>query len=72
MEMMRSVLFRRWCYWQASRAIDPDFRAKPPQAMLNILTFANGHTFDLNDFVAGGMPPKDQVAVAQTLVNLSS
>jgi hypothetical protein len=57
---------------EASRAIDPDFRTKPPQAMLNILTFANGHTFDLNDFVAGGMPPKDQVAVAQTLVNLSS
>ena len=57
---------------EASRALDPDLSTKPPQAMLNILTFTNGHTFDLNDFIAGVMPPKDQIAVAQTLVNLSS
>jgi hypothetical protein len=56
---------------EASRAIDPGFSSKPPHAMLNILTFTNGHTYDLNDFVAGVMPPRDQVAVAQTLVNLS-
>jgi hypothetical protein len=56
---------------EASRAIDPAFSSEPPQAMLNILTFTNGHTYDLNDFVAGVMPPRDQVAVAQTLVSLS-
>jgi hypothetical protein len=56
---------------EASRAIDPDFSSKPPQAMLSIMTFTNGHTYDLNDFVAGVMPPRDQVAVAQTLVSLS-
>jgi len=57
---------------EASRAIDPDFSAKPPQAMLNILTLQNSHSFDLNEFVKGALPPKEQVAVAQTLVNLSS
>jgi hypothetical protein len=56
---------------EASRAIDPRFSSKPPEAMLNILTFTKGHTFDLNDFVVGEMPPRDQVAVAQTLVSLS-
>lgn len=54
---------------EASRVIGPD-SSTPPTAMLNIVTFTNGHTFDLNDFVAGVMPPKDQVAVAQTLVSL--
>src|SRR5712692_1173774 len=57
---------------EASRAIDPDLNTQPPQAMLNILTFQNGHAFDLNDFIAGAMPSKNQIAVAQTLVNLSS
>ena len=57
---------------EASRAIDPDLSTQRPQAMLNILTFQNGHAFDLNDFIAGAMPPKEQIAVAQTLVNLSS
>jgi len=57
---------------EASRAIDPDLNTQRPQAMLNILTFQNGHAFDLNDFIAGAMPPKEQIAVAQTLVNLSS
>jgi len=56
---------------EASRAIDPTFRSEPPHAMLNILTFTNSHTFDLKDFVAGEMPARDQVAVAQTLVSLS-
>ena len=54
---------------EASRAIDPDLSTQAPQA---ILTFQNGHTFDLNDFIGGAMPPKDQIAVAQTLVSLSS
>lgn len=57
---------------EASRAIDPSSSLQAPAAMLNIFTLQNGHPFDLNDFVAGIMPPKDQVAVAQTLVNLPS
>jgi hypothetical protein len=57
---------------EASRAIDPDLNTQQPQVMLSILTFQNGHAFDLNDFIAGAMPPKEQIAVAQTLVNLSS
>ena len=57
---------------EASRAIDPDFSGERPKAMLTILTLQNSHAFDLNDFVAGAMPPKEQIAVAQTLVNLSS
>jgi hypothetical protein len=56
---------------EASRVIGPG-SSKPPAAMLNILTLTNGHAFDLKDFVAGVMPPKDQVAIAQTLVALSS
>jgi hypothetical protein len=57
---------------EASRAIDPDLSTQQPQAMLNILTFQNSHKFDLNDFIAGAMPPKEQIVVAQTLVSLSS
>lgn len=57
---------------EASRAIDPDLSLQAPKAMLNIMTLQNGHQFRLSDFVAGVMPPRDQVAVAQTLVNLSS
>ena len=30
------------------------------------------HAFDLNDFIEGVMPPKERVAVAQTLVNPSA
>jgi len=57
---------------EASRAIEPGSSTQPPQAMLSLLTLVNGHTFNLGDFVAGEMPPKDQIAVGQTLVNLSS
>jgi hypothetical protein len=57
---------------EASRAIDPDLGSQTPKAMLIIMTLRNGHQFQLSDFVAGVMPPRDQVAIAQTLVNLSS
>jgi len=56
---------------EASRAIDPTLAAVQPQAMLSIITLVNGHTFNLNDFLAGTTPPKDQVALAQTLVNIA-
>ncbi len=57
---------------EASRAIDPGSSTQPPKAMLSLLTLVNGHAFNLDDFVAGEMPPKAQIAVGQTLVNLSS
>jgi hypothetical protein len=57
---------------EASRAIDPDLGSQAPKAMLNIMTLQNDHQFRLSDFVDGVMPSRDQVAIAQTLVNLSS
>jgi hypothetical protein len=55
---------------EASRAIDPGFSQTPRAAMLSIITLNNNHTFRLSDFVSGAVPPKDQIALAQTLVNL--
>jgi hypothetical protein len=55
---------------EASRAIDPGFSQTPRAAMLSIITLNNKHTFRLSDFVSGAVPPKDQIALAQTLVNL--
>ena len=54
---------------QGSRAIAPELSVGNSAAMLNILTLTNNHTFDLSSFLAGEMPPKEQVALAQTLVN---
>lgn len=56
---------------EASRAIDPGSSTEAPKAMLSLLTLVHGHAFNLDDFVAGAMPPKDQIAAGQTLVNLS-
>jgi hypothetical protein len=57
---------------EATRAIDPGLGSQAPKAMLNIITLQNDHQFQLGDFVAGVMPQRDQVAIAQTLVNFSS
>jgi len=54
---------------EASRAIAPELMVNDSSVMLNILTLTNNHAFDLGDFLLGEMPPKDQVALAQTLVN---
>jgi len=55
---------------EVSRAIAPELTVGNPTAMLNILTLKNQHSFDLGSFPDGGMPPRDQVALAQTLVSL--
>jgi len=54
---------------EASRAIAPELSLADSRAMLSILTLTNSHSFDLADFVSGSLPPREQVALAQTLVN---
>jgi hypothetical protein len=39
--------------------------------MLSLLALKPGHTFKLADYLAGKLPPKAEVAVAQTLTNLA-
>jgi hypothetical protein len=56
----------------ASRAIAPELSVGSSSALLSILTLTNNHTFALDAFLSGEMPPKDQVALAQTLVNTTS
>jgi hypothetical protein len=56
---------------EASRAIDPGFAATQPTAMLNMIVLSKQHKFQLNDFLSGNLPPREEVAVAQTLTNLS-
>jgi hypothetical protein len=53
------------------RPIDPGSAAAPVTAMLNIIVLSNQHKFQLNDFLSGNLPPREEVAVAQTLTNLS-
>lgn len=55
---------------EGSRAIAPELALSNSSAMLNILTLTNNHAFDLSSFLAGELPPKEQVALAQTLVNI--
>lgn len=57
---------------EASKAIAPELVVGNASALLSILTLANNHSFDLNNFLTGDMPPKGQVALAQTLVNPES
>lgn len=54
---------------EASRAIAPEIAVGDPKTMMSILTLNDGHGFQLADFLAGEMPPRDQVALVQTLVN---
>lgn len=56
---------------EASRAIDPSFAAAPVTAMLNMIVLSSQHKFQLNDYLTGALPPREEVAVAQTLTNLS-
>jgi len=55
---------------EASRAIAPELSVANSSAMLTILTLTNNTSFDLATFLDGKMPPKQEVAVAQTLVNI--
>lgn len=55
---------------EASAAIHPSAGAVRPGAMLTVYVLAAGHTFALNDFLKGQLPPRADVAAAQTLVSL--
>jgi hypothetical protein len=54
---------------ETSRAIAPELAVGNAKTLMSILTLTNGHSFDLESFLSGEMPPRDQVALAQTLVN---
>lgn len=41
-----------------------------PKAMLNLYVLTNGHTFSLNNFLTGDLPPQTEIAIGQTLTNL--
>jgi hypothetical protein len=56
---------------EASAALDPAFRNAPPDAMLSIQVLKEGSPFPLSDFLTGQAPSREDVAVAQTLVNAS-
>ena len=55
---------------EASKAIDLGFAAAPPTAMATLLVLSAQHKFQLGDFLNGEVPPREEVAVAQTLTNL--
>jgi hypothetical protein len=43
-----------------------------PTALLQITALQAGHSFRLTDYLAGAVPPKDQIAVGQSLTNLGA
>jgi hypothetical protein len=55
---------------EASAAIVPAAAAVRPAAMLNAYVLAQNHAFALNDFLQGALPPRTDVAGAQTLVSV--
>jgi hypothetical protein len=63
---LNSMLFA-----EASVAISPGLAASPPKAMLNLFVLKPQHAFQLDTFLNGDMPPRDQVAVSQVLTNLA-
>ncbi len=56
---------------EASRALDSTVLSSVPAAMLSLVVLANGHSFQLGDYLNGKLPPRSEVAVAQTLTNLT-
>ena len=56
---------------EASKAIDPGFATTVPKAMLSLLVLTKQHAFQLSDFLKGDLPPRHEVALAQTLTNLN-
>jgi hypothetical protein len=57
---------------EASKALNPAMLAATPAAMLSMAVLKQGHTFQLNDYLTGKLPPQEEVAVAQTLTNLGA
>jgi hypothetical protein len=56
---------------EASKAIDLGFAATPATAMVTLLVLSKQHKFHLSDYLKGDLPPREEVAVAQTLTNLA-
>jgi hypothetical protein len=56
---------------EASKAIDFRFAGAPPTAMATLLVLSPQHKFQLSDYLSGDLPPRQEVAVAQTLTNLA-
>ena len=56
---------------EAARAIGDDLGTAPPTAMLTILVLSGGHKFQLADYLKGDLPPREEIALAQTLTNLA-
>lgn len=54
---------------EASAALSPS--GAKPQALLQANVLAKNSTFDLNSFLTGAVPSRDQVAVAQLVTSLS-
>jgi hypothetical protein len=55
---------------EASRALDSTVLSDPA-AMLSLIVLAKGHSFQLSDYLSGKVPARAEVAVAQTLTNLT-
>jgi hypothetical protein len=55
---------------EASAAIYPAPQSVRPGAMLTFYVLGQGHSFVLSDFLNGALPPRGDVASAQTLVSL--
>jgi hypothetical protein len=56
---------------EASKAIDFGFAGATPTAMATLLVLSPHHKFQLTDYLNGDLPPREEVAVAQTLTNLA-
>ena len=56
---------------EASVALSPGLATSAPKAMLNLFALKSQHAFQLEAFLNGDMPPRDQVAVSQVLTNLA-
>jgi hypothetical protein len=54
---------------EASRAIDLSFASVAPTAMATLFVLSPGHKFQLSDYLNGELPPREEVALAQTLTN---
>jgi len=55
---------------EASAAIYPAGQPVRAGAILTLYVLGQGHAFALNDFLGGALPPRADVAAAQTLVSL--
>jgi hypothetical protein len=56
---------------EASKAIDLGSVATPATAMVTMLVLSQPHKFQLSDYLNGELPPREEIAIAQTLTNLS-